>query len=129
MNLALAMQMQRSGLENLPPDIQKAIIESANEMDNRGYEFALKSMEHDAEAHCREVQDRASGRRQFVNAACGVGGAVLLAGTAITVLLIMKEQYNFAQMVMASGLTGVASLLGGLGLSEVARRFTRSSRS
>lgn len=121
-NLALALQ--QTSLENLDPAIQRALIESADLMDQRGFEYAQSALRYQGEAHQRETDDRATGRQQLVWAGGLLAGAILLAGTLVAYLFINAGQFHLAQTIMVAGISAIGGFLGGLGVGEVARRFT-----
>jgi len=123
----LGIALQQTSLENLPHDIQKLLIESADQADQRGYQYAESALTHQGEAHGRELQDRADGRRRIIWAGGLLAAAILIAGSLVTYLFINAQQYQMAQTVMVGGISAIGGFLGGLGAGEVARRFAGSS--
>src|SRR5215210_5350141 len=76
--VALAMQLiQGGGLHRLPEPIQKALVELADQSDNRGYSYAKASLEKQVELEHAELVDRGKGRKQLLVAIGSIAGGGL----------------------------------------------------
>lgn len=114
--------MQRSSFDRLPPEMQQAIVRLVDQMDDRGYQFALKSLDHEAGLTTKEIDDRGKGRKQalwFIGILAVLG---LAAGTTVACLLIVAKQYDMAHTMMMSGIGVVTSLLGGAGITVLLQK-------
>lgn len=125
-NVGLAMQLQRSSLENLPPEVQSSLIEAAVEMDKRGYDYACKNLETSAAVEQKRIADGGVGRKQILIAFGSLAalGVVALAVTAG--VLIYKDESQMAHTIVMSALGVAGAFLGGAGLPALFRHFTRS---
>jgi len=120
--LALAL-MQRSSFDRLPKELQQALVHLADQMDERGYQATLKSLDHEAAISTKEIEDRGKGRKQALWFIGILAVLVLASGTTIACLLIYAKQYDKAHTMMMSGIGAIASLLGGAGITVLLQKM------
>jgi len=115
--------MQRSSFDRLPPEIQQALVHLVDQMDDRGYNYALKSLDQEASLTTMEIDDRGKGRKQVLWVLGTVVVLGLAAGTIVTGLLIDAKQYALAHTMMMSGMGIVGALLGGAGITTLLQKM------
>lgn len=116
--------MQQSSFDRLTPEIQQELIRLADQMDDRGFQYAQKSLEKEAELERDGIEDRSKGRTHILWVIGGVTVLTMGSGTLITCLLINASQYALAHTVMMSGFAVISALLGGAGLSTLLQKMT-----
>lgn len=125
--LGLAL-MQRSSFDRLPADTQRELMALADKLDQRQYEFALRSLEKEADFRRDQLSDNGRGRKQILSVIALITMCAVLAGTGITCWFIAKDQYSLAHTVMMSGLAVVSALLGGAGLSSIVQKMSGGNK-
>lgn len=114
--------IRQNAFENLRPEVQKQLIELATAMDRHAFENAQEGLRGQTEIRSKSLADAARGRKQSLVTLSVLAILALIAGTVITVLLIVHGEYQLGHTVMMSGLAVVSALLGGAGLSSLFRR-------
>lgn len=124
-SVALGMQlMQQSSLERLPLQLQMELVALAKQMDDHAFENAQESLRLRSTSDEKKLADRALGRKHVLLMMGAIGGAAMVAGTTITIMLVVAKQYQLAQTVMLSCLSIGSALLGGAGLTTLLQRLT-----
>lgn len=95
------------------------LVRLGKQMDDHAFENAQEGLRGRNTSKDKEIQVRALGRKHALTAIGSIGGAAILAGTAITIMLIQAQQYQLAQTVMLSCLSIGSALLGGAGLTTM----------
>ncbi len=124
-NLALGvgMNLQRTPLEALPHEAQMRMIQLSDDMDQRMYDYHCKSLERDADYSGEALKEKGAARKQALWTFGLLGGGCLLLIGAILVMLLSKDQYQTAQVVLVASLTFFAGLFGGSGLPGLLKQL------
>lgn len=122
-NVGVAVLQSMPSLDRFDKDIQHRLLDIAEQMDNHSFRNAENWLQSKTRLREAEIADGNAGRRQVLFFAGGLATLVILAGTIVTIMLIVKGQPRLAQTVMMTGLTSIGMFLGGTGIWGILQAF------
>lgn len=119
--------MQQSSFESLEPRIQDRLIDLADELDRRQYDYYCRGLDQQGEQYRQTLQDTADVRKQGVVALSVLAGLTIVFGGGAVLYLFSKEEYEQGFTLLMAGLGILGAFLGGSGLPGFLRSFVRRS--
>jgi hypothetical protein len=103
----------------LPDSTKAQILELADKQDERQFKHAQASLEAQERIHDRSLSDYAKGRREAIFLIAGIVGVLVFAGAGLSVYLIYRDQASLAFSLIEKGITAIALIFGGAGISQI----------
>jgi hypothetical protein len=118
------VQQSALSFDKLDKGIQEQMLKMVDGMDAHAFQNAQESLRCQHEQRMRQMANANVGRKHVLVVTGALAGAALIAGSAITILLIQASQPQLAHTVMMSGMAVISALLGGAGFASLFKQLS-----
>lgn len=123
LSMAFGMMQQPNMFAALSDPAKQTLIDYLDKTDERGFKHAQEHLQMDERVKVKQLEDRSKARRQVLILGGIITGAVIVVGAGLSVLLILKDKPEQAHTLMMAGFGVIGALLGGVGLTGMARKI------